>query len=219
MEGIYLKLFVDSIEKYQKLNDAEFGRLIRAALTYKATGVEVNLMGREELLWDGMKLDIDRDNQKYADTSAGRSAAGKKGAASRWNSKMANDSKNGKCHLPYGKNGYDKDKDKDEDKDYNVSLSESHRAGADLEAAIKEFISFRKQIKKPMTDRAVSMLKTKLEKLAPGDDELKVRILEKSIYKGWTDVYELDEGRKTDTSEPRTNNPFLQILLKEGEIQ
>lgn len=54
----YLKLFVDCLEKYRKLNDAEFGRLIRAALSYTSTGVEVELMGREELLWDGMKLDI-----------------------------------------------------------------------------------------------------------------------------------------------------------------
>ena len=60
MEKKYLKLFVDCLEKYRKLNDAEFGRLIRAALSYTATGVEVELMGREELLWDGMKLDIDR---------------------------------------------------------------------------------------------------------------------------------------------------------------
>ena len=62
MADSYLKLFVDCLDRYQKLNDAEFGRLIRAALSYKATGVEVKLMGREELLWDGMKLDIDRDN-------------------------------------------------------------------------------------------------------------------------------------------------------------
>ena len=62
--GIYLKLFVDSLEKHRKLNDAEFGRLIRAALSYKATGVEVDLSGREELLWDGIKLEIDRDNPK-----------------------------------------------------------------------------------------------------------------------------------------------------------
>lgn len=40
----YLKLFVDCLERCQKLNDAEFGRLIRAALSYKATGVEVRLM-------------------------------------------------------------------------------------------------------------------------------------------------------------------------------
>lgn len=109
----YLKLFVDCLEKYRKLNDAEFGRLIRAALTYKRDGVEMELNGREELLWDGMKLDIDRDNEAYKETVASRSEAGKKGAAARWQ----NDGKNGKCHLPYGKNGQDKEEDKDKDKE------------------------------------------------------------------------------------------------------
>ena len=64
--GTYLKLFVDSLEKYQKLSDAEFGRLMRAALNYKSMGVEkdaeASLKGREKLLWDGIKLEIDKDN-------------------------------------------------------------------------------------------------------------------------------------------------------------
>lgn len=116
MAGEYLKLFVDCLDKYRKLNDAEFGRLIRAALTYKRDGVEMELNGREELLWDGIKLDIDRDNKTYSDIVNLRSEAGKKGAAARWQT----DSKNGKCHLPYGKarqKCQDKDKDKDKDKD------------------------------------------------------------------------------------------------------
>jgi len=121
--GTYLKIFVDSLDKYRKLNDAEFGRLIRAALTYKATGVEVELMGREELLWDGLKLDIDRENENYASVVATRSEAGKKGASARWEKEKGNskshfeNGKNGKSHLPYGKNGQDKDKDKDKDKE------------------------------------------------------------------------------------------------------
>ena len=47
---VYLKLFVDCLEKYQKLNDTEFGRLVRAALRYKATGAEPDELGREALL-------------------------------------------------------------------------------------------------------------------------------------------------------------------------
>ena len=111
----YLKLFVDVRERYQKLSDAEFGRLIRAALTYKAEGVEVKLQGREELMWDGMKLDIDRDNERQKSVNESRAEAGRKGAESRWQK----DGKNSKCHLPYSKNGYDKDKEEDKDKEKN----------------------------------------------------------------------------------------------------
>lgn len=117
MNNCYLKLFVDARERYKKLSDAEFGRLIRAALTYKADGVEMSLTGREELMWDGLKLDIDRDNERQMSVNKSRVEAGRKGAESRWQK----DGKNSKCHLPYSKNGYDKDKeegkDKEEDKD------------------------------------------------------------------------------------------------------
>lgn len=109
----YLKIFTDAETKYQKLSDAEFGRLIRAGLHYKETGEEIELTGRESLLWDGLKIDIDRDNQKYNSLSTARAEAGQKGAAARWQT----DGKNSKCHLLYGKNGQDKDKDKDKDKD------------------------------------------------------------------------------------------------------
>lgn len=132
----YLKLFVDCLERCQKLNDAEFGRLIRAALSYKATGVEVRLMGREEILWDGIKLDIDRDNENYANIINQRTAAGRKGAASRWQK----DNKNSKCHLPYGKNDQDKDEDKEKDKDNkeNSPNGEQKKVAADADAIFAE---------------------------------------------------------------------------------
>ena len=116
--SVYLKLFVDCLDKYRKLSDSEFGRLVRAALTYKATGSEPVELGRESLLWDGMKLDIDRDNESYKTLCDARSEAGKKGASRRWQ----NYNKNSKCHLPYSKNSQDKEegKDKEEDKDNDL---------------------------------------------------------------------------------------------------
>ena len=81
--GIYLKLFADSLEKYRKLSDAEFGRLMRAALNYKSMGVEkdaeASLKGREKLLWDGIKLEIDRDNGAYSRKVAANRENGKLG--------------------------------------------------------------------------------------------------------------------------------------------
>lgn len=119
MANIYLKLFVDCLDKYQKLNDSEFGRLVRAALRYKATGEEPVDLGREALLWDGMRLDIDRDAERYSETVSKRAEAGKKGAEARWQK----DGKNSKCHLPYGKNGKDKEKDTDKEKEYISPLN------------------------------------------------------------------------------------------------
>lgn len=63
-----------------------------------------------------------------------------------------------------------------------------------LSASIREFKAFRVKLKKPMTERAVSMLITKLNKLAPGNIELQIAIINQSIYKGWQDVYELNDN-------------------------
>lgn len=117
----YLKIFTDAEKKYQKLSDAEFGRLIRAGLHYKGTGEEIELTGRESLLWDGLKLDIDRDTEKYGNLCAVRSAAGQKGAAARWQTK----GKNSKSHLPYSKNNQDKDKEEDKEEEYIPPISPS----------------------------------------------------------------------------------------------
>lgn len=141
MDGKYLKVFVDWLERYRKLSDAEFGRLVRAAIAYKATGNQPNLSGREELLFDGIKLDIDRDQAKYDSTCSSRSEAGKKGAQSRWQ----ND-KNSKCHLPSGKNDQDKDKDQEDivprarGNDNGAWLSDEEAAAleADLDAVLTE---------------------------------------------------------------------------------
>lgn len=62
-----------------------------------------------------------------------------------------------------------------------------------LESAIDDFKAFRTKIKKPMTDKAIELLKGKLDKLA-SDDETKIAILNQSILNGWQGVFELKGG-------------------------
>lgn len=62
----------------------------------------------------------------------------------------------------------------------------------DLDKAIIEFVDFRKKIKKPMTDHAVGLMITKLNKLSP-DVNTQIEIINQSILKGWTSVYPLKE--------------------------
>lgn len=113
MAASYLKLFVDSLEKYQKLNDSEFGRLVRAALRYKATGAEPDDLGREALLWDGMRLDIDRDAEKYERTVSARSEAGKKGGRPKKQKKQ--------MLFLESKKSQDKDKEEEKDKEEDIT--------------------------------------------------------------------------------------------------
>lgn len=59
-----------------------------------------------------------------------------------------------------------------------------------LQDALKSFVEFRKKIKKPMTEKAISLLVGNLDKLASTDNE-KIEILEQSILNGWQGVFEL----------------------------
>ena len=112
----YLKVFVDWRERYQKLSDAEFGRLVRAAIAYKADGVVPQLNGREDLVWDGIKIDIDMDNERYSAVCEAKSEAGRRGAEARWGNKREKpNGKDGKSHLPNGKDGQEEDKEKDKE--------------------------------------------------------------------------------------------------------
>lgn len=209
MASLYLKLFVDSLEKYQKLNDAEFGRLIRAALTYKANGEEVGLTGREDLLWDGMKLEIDRDNDSYAEICEARSAAGKKGAEVRWQK----DGKNSNCHFANGKEWQkcqdkDKEEDKDKDKESNIPpnppkgavdpFTEFGGENAELRSVLSAFEEMRKKIRKPMTAEAKKLLVSKLRKYPQADW---VPMLNEAILNSWQSVYPLKgDGRAGSTA-------------------
>lgn len=74
----------------------------------------------------------------------------------------------------------------------------------DVKNAIYDFIKMRKLIKKPMTDRALTMLVNKLNKLSSSKD-IQIKILEKSILNNWQDIYEYKEEKKNESSS-RPNN-------------
>lgn len=65
----------------------------------------------------------------------------------------------------------------------------------ELDEAIHEFIKFRKGVKKPMSDRAITLMINKLESLSHDKHE-QVQILNQSIMQGWTGIYELKDDRK-----------------------
>ena len=68
-----------------------------------------------------------------------------------------------------------------------------------LNNAFDDFVQMRKQMKKPMTERAIALMINKLEKLSKVpfsdamDNDLAIKILEQSIVKSWSDIYPLKE--------------------------
>ena len=70
-----------------------------------------------------------------------------------------------------------------------------YNADPQLDAAIKEFIKFRKGMKKPMTDHAIELLINKLNKLSSDTSE-QIEILNQSMLNGWQGVFPLKESGK-----------------------
>lgn len=68
-----------------------------------------------------------------------------------------------------------------------------------------EYIKVRKDIKKPMSDRAITLMMNKLESLSHDKHE-QVQILNQSIMQGWTGLYALKDDGKS-RGQPRNVNP------------
>ena len=72
-----------------------------------------------------------------------------------------------------------------------------------LNTAIVDFIEFRKKIKKPMTDRAVSLMLGKLYKMTSNVNE-QIEILNQSIMNGWQGIFPLknQSNQRSARTEP-----------------
>lgn len=79
-----------------------------------------------------------------------------------------------------------------EERRVKESKEEKPRVSA-LDAALNDFAEMRKKMRKPLTDRALALTLSELEKLAPGDDEKKIAILNQSIQRGWQGVFPLKD--------------------------
>lgn len=73
--------------------------------------------------------------------------------------------------------------------------------------AFRDFKEMRVKLKKPLTERAIGMIHTELEKLAPGNEGLKILILNQSTMNGWQDVYALKiKSVPTAQAQSKTEN-------------
>lgn len=86
----------------------------------------------------------------------------------------------------------------EEKKDSNItktqkqqSIENANNIVCEIDKVLLDFYTMRKQIKKPMTQRAKELLLMKLEKLAKDDDDKKIAILNQSILNSRMDVYEI----------------------------
>lgn len=58
----HIKIYHDTMSALEILSDSECGRLIKALLKYSALGELTELPGREKILFEFLKAQIDRQN-------------------------------------------------------------------------------------------------------------------------------------------------------------
>lgn len=75
-----------------------------------------------------------------------------------------------------------------------VEKHQKYSENEELDKTILDFISNRKSLKKPMTDKAITLMLNKLDKLARTDAE-KIEILNQSILNGWQGIFPLQGDR------------------------
>lgn len=73
-----------------------------------------------------------------------------------------------------------------------IEVVEAYASDPVLNATIHEFIDFRKQIKAPMSDIAITKMLAKLEKIGKSDHE-RIEILNESMANGWKGIFPLDK--------------------------
>ena len=97
------------------------------------------------------------------------------------------------------------DKESKKKKNNLSNVIDTYTSDEDVKEAIKSFIDMRKTLKKPMTEKALQMMLTKLDGLASSKKD-KIDIINQSVLNSWQSVYPL----KTDTAYQKNQNAQIQ---------
>ena len=87
----------------------------------------------------------------------------------------------------------DKEKEKVKDKEKIKEKENNNHPTDEFDEALNEFILMRKKIRKPITDKWIDLIKSKLNEMYPEDKQLQIKCLYKSIENSWQWVFALSE--------------------------
>ena len=204
----YLKVFGDWLTRFQKLDDAQFGRLVRAAVGYVCAGEEPTIDGIEGYLFDTIRPALDMDMARYREKVEKNTENGAKGAAARWCSDSERHTENSERHFMDGENS--QEKEKREKKEEKREKKEDTRGGywgdqrAALQEAWRHFNDMRSRIGKPVTDIDQKGIMTRLKQYGGDDIEKHIKMLNMAAENKWLTVYPLKEDG--EPSEPPADN-------------
>ena len=97
---------------------------------------------------------------------------------------------------------------------------EEYTNNENLRNTLNEFVLMRKTMKPGLTDYALKLLFTKLDKLSNGLDDLKIKILEQSIMSSYKGIFPIECGKNgklnTVPKEPQTIQELMKEINKNG---
>jgi hypothetical protein len=205
-------LYLDTDGQWEMLSDEQAGKLIKALFKYVKTGEALETDdGMLKMAFSFISGQYNRDSERYeAKCEKNRQIALEREKKKR-EERIRNSTNVHEREQTYtNSTDIDKDKDKDKDKDINNNKRKAHcvvsvidsmlseyTENASLIATIKDFAKFRKQIKAPLTERALKLCLNKLDELAD-TDERKIKVVEQSIERGWKGLFPLKEEPKEE---------------------
>lgn len=194
----YLKVFGDWLCRFQALDDAQFGRFIRAAIAYVCAGEEPKIDGVERLSFDFIRPALDSDICKYLETVQKRTAYGTKGAAVRWGTDSKSHIDNSISHSQDGKNSQEEERrekkkdirEKREDQ-RGVQGGETPTEEGDMtfEAAWYRYADMRESIGLPLSTEETVEIMEEIRNI--GDGKKAVAMLEMATREKRTKLFPL----------------------------
>ncbi len=125
----------------------------------------------------------------------------KNGSNSRKNKGFSQEKSLKKSKVNKSKGNINNNKSADAEPASKKKVLQHYPEDPELDAVFKDFMEMRKKIRRPMTDRAITLLKNKLHTLATVDGSFNrdraIAILNQSVLNSWMSVYPLKENNAT----------------------
>lgn len=164
--------------------------LYEAIAQYSFNGKEPqNLTWISVPMWKLIRPQLEANNKRYLDWCKGGRP---KKETSGFDEKITSGFENEKPKEKEKEKVKEKVKEKDKEKIKEKEKDNNHPSD-EFDEALNEFIKMRKQIKKPITDKWVELVKDKLNKMYPDKKDLQIKCLYKSIENSWQWVFALSE--------------------------
>ena len=171
-----------------------------------------------------VKMRMDKNEQAYQDKCDSRAEAGAKGG----NARIANQANQAdmKCSevicsevICNDLNGFETKelKEKSAKADQKKAAASAYCDDPDLNAAVEDFVEHRKKLRKPMTDKAISLFIARVDSMA-ADTPGKVALINNAIEKGWQTVYPDKEPHQTREPPGQSANDYLKSIIN-GEVE